>query len=185
MRALAQVDLMPDREATRRFALLQRWIALPTILSVLAAVGFWVHQSLMRRESGRITRQLNRPSPEALECSRMQLLASEAKKQRQEALKQRTTAQFLNDLPSLLPDDTWLDQVTARPDGRCLIAGKGLTADSVFQFAKALRQSPHVEAVRIERTGAEREAAQILAQFRLEATLRTLDQAEDAENEHD
>jgi Tfp pilus assembly protein PilN len=191
VRALARVDLMPDREAKRRLALLQRWIALPTIVSLLTAMGFWVHQSFMRRECGRITRQLNHPSPEALECSRMQLLASQARKGRVEALellraaRQRTTVQFLNDLPSFLPDDTWLDQVAVRPDGRCLIAGKGLTEDSVFQFAKALRQGPHVEAVRIERTGAEREAAQILAQFHLEATLRTLDQAADTEKERD
>jgi Tfp pilus assembly protein PilN len=124
---------------------------------------------------------LDHPTPQMVECSRLQLRETQLRRRREDIeLLLRCTPRhdapaFAVELPRRLPQEVWLDRLQIGPGSKCLVEGTTQATDAVFALGEALRGSPYVESVRITESGGHQDGGVILTRFTLEALLASLD----------
>jgi Tfp pilus assembly protein PilN len=175
--AVSEVSFLPRGAARRRHRLLAPCFFVPLLITLLAVSGLMAWDWAIRREVKHLKYLMDHPTAELLETSRLQRRASTLKQRVAEGerlLRQaprRNVPALLATLPQWLPGEAWLAQLEIEAGSRCHIEGKAHAEDAVFAFASALRGSPLIDDVRIDRTGSEREGGVILTRFALEVAL--------------
>jgi len=174
------VDLLPPPEDKSRFTLFSAWLLLPTLLTLFVTLGLMGVESLLSRRAAALMHRVNNPSEEMLECQRLQVHESELR-QRSADIRlmlakrpRRTASEFIAELPRRLPKEVWLERLALDPNSKCHLEGVAQAEDAVFALADALRQSPYVEAVRMNRTGSVLTKGLLLTRFRIEVSLASL-----------
>jgi len=173
----AHLNLLPLPEKKSGHGFLAPWLVVPVLLTVLAAGGLAVWDKLVRDRAARFTEVVNHPTPQMVECARLQQLESALKQRQADAalllssVPRWLAPAFLDELACRLPEEVWLDRLEIKRTGQCVLEGMAQVEDAVYALADSLRLSPTVESVRMGGTGTDREAGLFLTRFRVEAAL--------------
>jgi Tfp pilus assembly protein PilN len=180
LRRAGALDLLPPAEKKRHLRA-PKWAIAPAVVTFIVAIGLLVADSLVRRQSDRLTYLLNHPTPQMLECARLQLQESQLKERRADvrammgSVPRHTIVELVTELPRRMPKEVWLDRVSIELGSACLIDGMAQTQDAMYAFAEVLGNSPYAETVRISRNESERMEGLFLTRFRVEAALAKLE----------
>ena len=175
--SFGRINLLPRAKGGKRFNLLAPRVIVPIAASLIALVGMLTGEWLVNRQTGGLIKLLANPTPAMVECSRLQLLGSQLKREKTSikallsTLPDHNFADFLDELPRRLPPDSWLVSLELRADGKCVLEGKSNGEDPVFALVESLNRSPYVEAAQVENTRNEEEFGLLLAVFRIEVSL--------------